>query len=363
MTAHATTGGEESGEPGEPVPGASDASSGPVGSGAADRMMSMITGYWRTQIVRTVAELSIPDHLADGPLTALALAERIDADPDGVARLLRACASLGLVEVDADRRFHRTPLLDTLRTGSPHSLRTIALVHGSPGHWLPWGHFPQAVRSGTPQTSAALGRDIWAHFLAHPREGERFASSMTELTAHLAEEVAALLDTTGARVAVDVGGANGALVHALLRADTRLRGIVVDLPAVAATALATAQQAGLSDRVTVLGGSFFDPLPPGDLFLLKAVLHNWDDDACVAVLRNCRTALNPGGRVVVVEMPLGPPGEPGFAPLLDLDMLAVLPGRERELTHYDTLFEAAGLRRTRVTPTRSPQSIIEAVAG
>lgn len=183
----------------------SAADPGGTGPAPADRMMSMITGYWVTQIVRTVAELSIPDQLAEGPLTAAELAARIDADPDAVARLLRACASLGLTEADDRRAFHRTPLLDTLRAGTPHSLRTIALVHGSPGHWLPWGLLPDAVRSGTPQTGAALGHDIWAHFLAHPEEGERFATSMTELTAGLAEEVAALIDTDGVGVAVDVG--------------------------------------------------------------------------------------------------------------------------------------------------------------
>ncbi|MER5494358.1 methyltransferase [Streptomyces sp. NPDC002490] len=329
---------------------------------ADERMMSLITGYWRTQIVRTVAELSVPDHLAQGPLTAAELARRVDADPDGLARLLRACAALDLVEVDARRRYRSTPLLDTLRADAPRSLRTIALVHGAPGHWQPWSRFPEAVRTGTPQTREALGRDIWAHFQAHPEEGERFAASMGELTAGLSEEVATLLDTRGVQTAVDVGGANGELLHAVLRADPRVRGTVVELPAVAETARAAARAAGLADRVTVLAGSFFDPLPRADLFLLKAVLHNWDDASCTTLLGRCREALAPGGRVVVVEMPLGPPGESGFAPLLDLDMLAVLPGRERELGEYDALFEAAGLRRTRVTPTRSPQSLIEAVA-
>jgi hypothetical protein len=249
-----------------------------------------------------------------------------------------------------------------LRQGVPHSLRDIAIVHGSPGHWLSWGRFPEAVRAGAPRTEAALGMDIWEHFAGNPVEGERFSNSMTELTAGLAEEVAGLLDTTGVGVAVDVGGANGSLLHAVLRTDPAMRGVVVDLPTVEATAVAEAEKAGLGDRVEVVGGSFFDPLPSGDLFLLKAVMHNWDDDSCVRILTGCRAALNPGGRVVVVEMPLGPVGEPGFAPLLDLNMLAVVAGRERDLAHYDALFAAAGLRRTGVVPTGSPQSLIEAVA-
>lgn len=326
------------------------------------RMMSMITGYWVTQIVHAVAELSVADHLADRPLTAQELAAQAGSDPDATFRLLRACASLGLTTADEQRRFSGTPLLETLRTGGPHSLRDIALVHGSPGHWLSWGHFPQAVRVGSPQTAAALGMDIWDHFVANPAEGERFSHSMTELTAGLSEEVARLIDISDVSVAVDVGGANGSLLHALMRADDTLRGVVLDLPSVEATAVAEAEKAGLRERITVVGGSFFDPVPRGDLFLLKAVLHNWDDESCVTILRNCREACNPGGRVVVVEMPLGPVGEPGFAPLLDLNMLAVLPGRERDLADYDALLDAAGLRRTKVTPTRSPQSPIEAVA-
>lgn len=324
------------------------------------RMMSMITGYWVTQIVHALAELSVADHLADGPLTAQELAGRAGSDPDATFRLLRTCASLGLTEADELRRFRSTPLLETLRANVSHSLRNIALVHGSPGHWMSWGRFPQAVRTGAPQTKAALGRDIWDHFAANPVEGKWFSSSMTELTTGLVEDVAQSIDTTDVAVAVDVGGANGSLLHALMRADDKLRGVVLDLPSVQATAVAEAEKVGLRARITVVGGSFFDPMPHGDLLLLKAVLHNWDDESCVTILRNCREALNPGGRVVVVEMPLGPIGEPGFAALLDLNMLAVLPGRERDLAHYDALFAAAGLRRTKVTP-RSLQSLIEAV--
>ncbi|QUQ64186.1 methyltransferase [Kutzneria sp. CA-103260] len=325
------------------------------------RMMSMITGYWVTQIVHAVAELGIADHLADGPRTSAELAELTGCDPDAMSRLLRACAAQELVGVRSDGTFETTPMLALLSEGVPHSFRDIAIVHGSPGHWLSWGRLPDAVRAGEPQTKAALGMDIWDHFADNPVEHGRFVNSMTELTAGLSEEIAGLLDVTGVGVAVDVGGANGALLHAVLRSNAEMRGLLLDLPAVTATATAEAAKAGLSDRVTVVGGSFFDPIPAGDLFLLKAVLHNWDDEACVRILSNCRAALNPGGRVVVVEMPLGPMGEPGFAPLLDLNMLAVVSGRERDLDHYDDLFAAAGLRRTRMTPTRSPQCLIEAV--
>ncbi|MDT7783409.1 MAG: hypothetical protein QOF58_1828 [Pseudonocardiales bacterium] len=326
------------------------------------RLMQMITGYWITQIVRSLAELKIADHLADDLLTAEELAALTASDADAMFRLLRTAASLELVSYDGSGRFGSTPMLEMLREGVPGSLRDIAIVHGSPAHWLSWGKFPDAVRAGEPQTQAALGSDVWSHFAAHPAEFEMFSNSMTELTDGLSREIASLLDMSGVETAVDVGGANGALLHALLKSNEDVHGVVLDLPSVEPTAIAEAEKAGLSDRCEFVGGSFFDPLPHGDLLLLKAVLHNWDDESCVQILTRCREALNPGGRVVVVEMPLGPIGEPGFAPLLDLNMLAVVPGRERDLAHYSELFEAAGLRLSTVVPTRSPQSLIEAVA-
>jgi hypothetical protein len=220
------------------------------------QMMSMITGYWVTQILRTAAELGVADHLAQRPLTAAELAELVGSDPEATFRFLRACAALGLATPDDELRFTSTPLLDTLRTGVPHSLRDIALVHGSPGHWLPWGHLPQAVREGKPQTEIALGMDIWDHFAANPTESDRFFSSMTELTAGLSTEVAQLIDTSDVKVAVDVGGANGSLLHALMGADDALRGVVLDLPGIEESAHAEAEKAGLRDRITVVGGSF-----------------------------------------------------------------------------------------------------------
>lgn len=326
------------------------------------RMMQMITGYWITQIVHALADLKIADHLAEDLLTVEELAALTRSDIDAMFRLMRTAASLDLASYDGAGRFGSTPLLQLLREDVPGSLRDIAIVHGSPAHWLSWGKFPDAVRAGEPQTQATLGSDVWAHFAANPAEFERFSNSMTELTDGLSREIAGLLDLTGVTTAVDIGGANGALLHALLANNEDVQGVVLDLPNVEPTAKAAAEKAGLADRCEFVGGSFFDPVPQGDLLLLKAVLHNWDDESCVKILTRCREALHPGGRVVVVEMPLGPIGEPGFAPLLDLNMLAVVPGRERDLAHYDALFAAAGLRRAGVTPTRSPQSLIEAVA-
>lgn len=331
-------------------------------------MMGMVTGYWTTQIVATVATLGLADQLADGPHTAVELADRTGCDVAGLHRLLRGCVTLGLMDVATSDShgsapvFVGTGLLATLRDNASESLRNVAVVHGGAAHWRSWARLLDAVRTGAPQAVAALGTDVWAHFLANPVEGQAFFAAMTELTGSITAEAGHAIDVDDVTTVVDVGGADGALLHVLLHRNATARGIVVDLPEAAESAIAAAVAQRHADRVEVMSRSFFDPLPAGDLLLLKAVLHNWDDEACVRILTRCREALNPGGRVVVAEFPLGPIDDPGPAALHDLNMLTLLGGRERDLGEYDVLFTAAGLRRSALVPLRGPLCLIEAVA-
>jgi len=332
---------------------------------ARSAMWEMITAYRVSQMARVAAELSLAEHCADAPVSARRLAELESTDPVATARFLRACVSIGLMSyVDGDR-FASTPLLQTLRRDAPESLRGFALSLPAAGHWLPWEHLLEAVRTGADQVPTTLGDSLWTGYYAkHPEEAAAFTEGLLGMTAVAGAAAAKAIDTAGVQLAVDVGGASGDLLHSLMRVNPRLQGVVFDLPHVADDALAAAAREGLRDRVRVESGDFFNAVPAGaDLYLLRYILHDWDDDDCVRILENCRRAMSPGGRVLVLEMILGEIGnEPAAVPSQDLNMLVMTGGRERTIDQFDQLFRASGLRRTTTTETGSPMSVIEAVA-
>ncbi|MEV6133699.1 methyltransferase [Streptomyces violaceusniger] len=330
----------------------------PVGD--TGRMMQMMTGYWVTQVVRTAAELRIADHLHPGGATAAEVAAAESLDPASTLRFLRACASLSLATSTDGKRFESTSLLDTIRTDEPGSLRDLALWGGAESHWLPWGRLADAVRTGTTPAGAALGAPFFDWLATRPGEAEVFTNSMTAMTRNLAHQLADVIDIKDAEVAVDVGGAGGNLVQTLMRRHPGLTGMVLDLPHAGAEADASAESLGVTDRFTFVGGDFFDQVPSGDLHLLKFVLHDWDDDACVRILRNCREALRPGGRVLVMELLIDEVGKPGLEPLMDLNMMALSTGRERSAEEFEALFHRAGLELVKVSSSASLVSVLEA---
>jgi SAM-dependent methyltransferase len=327
-----------------------------------ERMMQMLTGYFVTQIAGAVATYSIADHLAKGPATAEQIAAIEGIDSAATFRLLRACASLGLVACDDSLTFSATPLLGTLRTNVSGSLHSMAIAGSAPGHWLPWGRFLDAMRTGQWQTVPALGAALWDYYAQQPQEAAAFTNAMHGFTSGVTQDVTRLVDTSTAKLAVDIGGASGTLVHSLMTANPQLHGIILDLPDVVPSATAAAAALGLAERSSVLAGDFFASVPEADLYLLKHVLHDWDDGQSVRILENCRRAMRPGGRVIVIELLLGEIGEPGLAPLMDLNMMVMQTGRERSLSEYRALLKQAGFRLDRSSPIRSSMAVLEAVA-
>jgi hypothetical protein len=327
-----------------------------------EQMMQMLSGFCVTQITAAVATYSIADHLAKGPATAEQIAKIEGINSSAAFRLLRACASLGLVTCDNTLTFSATPLLGTLQRNVPGSLHSLAIAWSAPGHWLPWNRFLDAVRTGESQTVPALGAKIWDYYAQKPEEGAAFTQAMHGFTSGIAQEVARVVDTSTAKLAVDIGGASGTLVHSLLMANSQLHGIILDLPDVVPSATAAAAAAGLAERSKALAGDFFRSVPEADIYLLKHILHDWNDGEAVRILKGCRKAMRPGGRVIVIEALLGEIGEPGFAPFMDLNMMVMLTGRERTLAEYSALLKDAGLRLSQTTPIRSPMAVIEAVA-
>lgn len=325
-----------------------------------ERMMGMVTGFWVTQTVRAAALYNFADHLAAGTDTAEAIAEAESTDPDATRRLMRTCASLGLMTSEDGHHFTATPLLSTLQQDDPHSLRYFAISQSAPGHWLPWGRFPEAVRTGLHQVTAAHEEaNIFDYFSKHLEEASFFTESMSNLSRAAALGIAAVLDTKGIGFALDVGGAGGDVIRAMMRANPELNGGVFDLPHIVPAAEEAAKAEGLEGRFSTFDGDFFESVPAADLYVLKYIMHDWDDASCVRILQNCRASLVEGGRIAVVDLLVGEIGKPGLAPLMDMNMLDMTGGRERQIDEFDALFTAAGLRRVSVK-TAGAFAVIEA---
>jgi SAM-dependent methyltransferase len=325
------------------------------------RMVGMVTGFWVSQLVRATAVFNIAEHVDGGRTTAEDIAEAESADRDAIRRLLRTGASIGLLSSEDGVHFASTSLLETLHPDSPHSLHHLARSQAAPGHWLPWGRFPDAVRTGRTQGPAAYGSEFWDYLSGQPEETLDFTLSLANITAMTNSEVARQITVNGAGLAVDVGGANGSLIREVMRNQPGLKGVVLDRPDVVPSALEAADADGLTDRFDVVAGDFLQQVPAADLHLLRYVLHDWNDEVSVRILSNCRRSLNEGGRVAVVEHLVGPVGVPGPAPVMDANMLVMTGGRERDLDEFDALFAQAGLRRTRVAEA-GDMVVIEAEA-
>ena len=240
------------------------------------------------------------------------------------------------------------------------SVRDSAIALTSPGHWLPWGRLSEAVRTGRRQTVETLGAELFEYYSGSSAEGRAFTGAVSVSSMEVAGEVARVLDTSSAKLVVDVGGASGALIATLLMNNPALTGAILERPDVVPRAQAAVAERGAASRCCVVGGNFFVAVPEADIFLLKHVIHDWDDEQSILILSNCARALRPKGRVVLVERVLAESDWGSEASLADLNMLVLLPGRERTQREYADLMARAGLRLDRVTGTTSSISVLEA---
>jgi orsellinic acid C2-O-methyltransferase len=316
------------------------------------RLRELVFGFARTQLVYVAAALGIPDLVAAGVDDPAALAAETGADPDALRRLLRGLAAAGVVAEGADGRVALTAAGEALRDGVPGSLRSIALAAG--GEWYGvWGALLPSVRSGEVAFERVHGAPLFAWYADHPEAAAAFDQRMVDATTGTAAAVLAAVDFSPFRTLVDLGGGRGQFLAAVLRATPGLRGVLFDLPPLAERARAELAAAGLGARSETVAGDFFaDPLPPADAYLLSQILHDWDDDRCAAILRAVRRAIDPGGRLFVVETLL-PERVTGPAVAVDHDllMLTITGGRERTEAEYRALFAAGGFAVERVAPT------------
>jgi hypothetical protein len=322
------------------------------------KLARMIGGFHITQLVHVAARLRLADMLSDAPLSAVELAGQLGAHAPFLYRVLRALVEIGLLSEEEDGRFGLTTMGRLLREDDPDSLRPVAIVYGD-AFYQAWSGLLQGVKSGRTPFEELFGAAFFDYFAQHPELGEAFDRTMASLSTAMADEVVAAYDFSGIRTLVDVGGGHGALLAAVLKAHPAITGVLFDQPAVIDSAREWIAAEGLSDRCELIGGDFFEAVPEGkDAYLMKWILHDWDDERAVRILRNCRQAMGERARLLTVEVVL--PDRVGTAPAgcrNDVHMLVLTGGRERTESEYRALLCAAGLQLTRVIPTRARSPI------
>jgi hypothetical protein len=326
-------------------------------------LLDFVKDLWGFQIVYTLAELEVADALADGPRSAADIARQRNVNEDYLYRLLRAATNLDLVRELPGKRFELLPIGDALRQREGESFRDFIVMMGRMG-WRFWGRLGDAVRQGKSAIEVETGKRTFEYLMSDKDAAEVFNRGMTAVSAVTADAMTAAYDVSAFRKIVDIGGGHGRLLSALLKSAPGARGVLFDMPAVVEGAPPILSQYGVRDRVEIVSGDFFDKVPPGgDLYVMKAIIHDWQDDEALKILENVRRALAPGGKVALFECVVTGRNEKHFSKFLDIEMIVHAGGRERTKDEYAELFSRAGLRLTRVIPTAGPASVVEAQAG
>jgi SAM-dependent methyltransferase len=326
-------------------------------------LMNLTAGKWVSQAIAVAAELGVADLLKDGPRTAADIARKANASEDGVYRLLRALGSVGLFAETGHRKFRLTPLGKLLRTDSPEALGGYARFTGHESTWRPWGELRHSVRTGEPAFDQVFAMPVFEYFAKVPEAAAVFDAAMTSISTLESKAVVAAYDFSGIHTLVDVAGGHGLLIATILKANRRMRGILFDLPHVASGATALLRRGGVADRCQVVSGDFFASVPEGgDAYVMKHIIHDWDDERATQILRNCYRAMRPGGKLLIVDAVIPPGNGAHFGKLLDLEMLVLTPrGRERTQAEFRELLERSGFRLRRVVATETHLSVVEGV--
>lgn len=329
---------------------------------AAAAVRHMIMGFRETQLIYAAAKLGIADVLKDGPREVSAMAGAVGAHPRALYRLLRALASLGIFAETTDGRFQLTAFAQTLRSDVPGSLRGLALLYGDEWLWHAYGSTLYSITTGLPAFDLVHGQPLFEYLQLHPEAASTFNQAMTGYSELESAAVLAAYDFADTAKLVDVGGGQGALLAAILTAYPQTSGVLFDQGSVIDHAQHVMAHAGVADRCVMIPGNFFEAIPQGgDVYMLKSILHDWDDERSITILKNCREVMRCGSRLLVIERVVPEGNEPSEAKLFDINMLVVLGGLERTAGEYQGLFEAAGFELTRIIRTEAPVSIVEGV--
>src|SRR5262245_8827001 len=325
-------------------------------------MLQMITGFWVSRAIYVAAKLRLADLVKDSPKTADELARLTGTHSPSLYRALRALASVGVFTEDGQGRFAQTPLSETLRSDTPGSLRALAIVELGQEHFPAWGNLMHSVMTGEIAFDNLFKQSAWEYYAGNPEDASNFNESMRGLTEMVNMAVLDSYDFSGADNLVDVAGGTGGLISAILAAHPRMRGVLFDLPHVIAEAGPLLDAAGVRDRCEISTGDFFRSVPEGgDAYVMKWIIHDWDDEKSTAILKNINRAMNKKGKLLLIEMVVLEGNQPDLSKFLDLNMLVMTGGRERTEAEFKSLLAASGFELTRVIRTTSPVCVIEAV--
>ncbi len=326
---------------------------------AALELHRLLNGFQITQVIHVAAVLGLADQITAHPRPVAEIAVKVDAHPGALYRLLRALAALGIFREHADRCFSMTAMGDCLRTASPHPVRPHAIFIGQKNQWDAWGNLLHSVRTGENAFAAVHGIGSWEYRTRHPDQNAIFNAAMTGNSRRVdLAIVEAYAFGRFTRIA-DIGGGQGSFLSALLRANANLRGVLFDRPHVVATAESLFVAAGVADRCEIIGGDMLVAVPGGcDAYVMKYIIHDWDDARCRRILRACSAEMTRDTSLIVIDRILGAPNEDLAVKLSDLHMLVGPGGQERTLDEFDALFRAEGLCIVEVRPTQSPVSLL-----
>jgi O-methyltransferase/methyltransferase family protein len=323
-------------------------------------VLDMVLAHWHSAAISAVAKLGIADQLESGPKSTQELASALNLHEESLYRVLRALAGLGVFHEGENRTFSQTPLSDVLRTKAKPSLRYGAAMMIDDWQFRSFQAICSTLENGKTGTSNALGMELFEYLAANPDQAFGFNRGMTDLSSGDAPAVVASYDFSGFEHIVDVAGGVGGLLAAILESAPRLRGTLFDQASVIEQAKSDGLLASLSDRCDMVSGSFFESVPQGaDAYIMKHIIHDWEDERASKILSNCRSAMKPGGKLLVVDRVIEPPNASDPKKFFDIAMMLIPGGRERAEAEWSALFARSGFEIARIIPTPCPHSIIE----
>jgi hypothetical protein len=334
---------------------------------AAQLLNQLATGYMVSAALQVVLQLEIPDRLATGPRHVSELAREADVNEDRLYRVLRTLASVGVFaeqpgQGDEPSRIFGLELAGRMLCKGPGSMHDMGVFITSPVHFRVYSELLHSVQTGQPAVEKVLGMPVFEFFSNDRHYAELFNNAMTAFSAVVIPAVLDAYDFSGIDVLVDVAGGHGRVLTSILQRYPTMRGILFDLDHVIAGAAPLLQASGVADRVRTASGDFFKAVPAGgDAYVMKHIIHDWDDDQALTILRNIHAQLEgkPNGRVILVEAVLPADNSPNFGKLIDLEMMVMPGGRERTDGEFKSLFKRAGFSQMRVVPTQAPLWVVE----